>query len=220
MRRSAAATVFGCASVLLSYPDEESFGTDLTAVAAAIQRLPPSAARAHLARCCGSLATMTPLGAATAYVEAFDMQKGRSLYLTYYRYGDTRERGMALVALVSAYKLAGFVPAAGELADFLPALLELAASHPDGVGLLSEHRPALDALRAQLEEAGSDFAGAVAAIGDAIGPLDKSGRAALARYREQGPPSERVGLEPFAPPEILSGTAEDVLGATAHFAGK
>ena len=37
---------------------------------------------------------------------------------------------------------------------YVPALLELAASHPDGQALLSEHRPALSALRAGLEEAG------------------------------------------------------------------
>ena len=113
------------------------------------------------------------MGAATAYVDAFDLRRRRSLYLTYYRHGDTRERGMALAALVGAYKSAGFVLAPGELPDFLPALLELAASHPDGQALLSEHRPALSALRAGLEEAGSAYAGAVAAVDRrprAVGP--------------------------------------------------
>ena len=62
----------------------------------------------------------------------------------------------------------------------------------------------MSALRAELEEAGSNYSGAVAAVGDALGPLDRAGRAVLARYREVGPPSERVGLEQLAPPTLAS----------------
>jgi nitrate reductase delta subunit len=216
MKRQVASAVFGCASVLLSYPEEESFSADLAAVEGALRRLPAGSARSHLESCWRWLSSLTAMGAATAYVEAFDLRRRRSLYLTYYRHGDTRERGMALAALVGAYKAAGFMLAPGELPDFLPALLELAASHPDGQALLSEHRPALSALRAGLEEAGSSFAGAVAAVTGALGPLDRAGRAALSRYREQGPPSERVGLEPFAPPEVVLPTD----GAAAAFSPK
>ena len=70
--------------------------------------------------------------AAAAYVDTFDLRRRRSLHLTYYRHGDTRERGMALTALVDAYRVAGFRVAPGELPDFLPALLELAAVTPAG----------------------------------------------------------------------------------------
>ena len=65
---------------------------------------------------------MTVLEASATYVDAFDLRKRRSLYLTYYRYGDTRERGVALAILAGAYKTAGFILAPGELPDFLPAL--------------------------------------------------------------------------------------------------
>lgn len=220
MRKQVAGTVFGCASVLLSYPEEESFSADLACVEGALRRLPAGSALSHLESCWRWLSSLTAMGAAAAYVETFDLRRRRSLYLTYYRHGDTRERGMALAALLGAYKSAGFTLASGELPDFLPALLELAASHPDGQALLSEHRPALGALRAGLEEAGSPYAGAVAAVTDALGPLDRAGRAALARYREQGPPSERVGLEPFAPPEVLLPTDAAEAAATAAFSRK
>jgi nitrate reductase molybdenum cofactor assembly chaperone NarJ/NarW len=203
MKRAEARTVFGCASVLLSYPDEETFAGDIAAVAAAVAGIKHRSARAHLQRCCRWLSRMTALDAATTYVDAFDMRRKRSLYLTFYRYGDTRQRGMALAALVGSFRNAGFALAPGELPDFLPALLELAAAHHDGAALLAEYRPAIDSLRAELEDAHSDYAGAVGAIGDALAPLDRRGRAVVSRYRQEGPPSERVGLEPFAPPEVF-----------------
>ena len=204
MKRAHVTSVFGCASVLLSYPEEESFQADLAAVVAALGCLPAGAARAGLERCWRWLAEMTALEAAAAYVEVFDLKKRRSLYLTYYAHGDTRDRGLALAALAGAYKQARFTLASGELPDFLPALLELAAACPEGRALVSEHRPAINALRAELEEAGSDFAGAVGAVTEALGPLDRAGRALLARYRDLAPPVERVGLEPLAPPTLVS----------------
>ncbi|MGH9083373.1 MAG: nitrate reductase molybdenum cofactor assembly chaperone, partial [Acidimicrobiales bacterium] len=122
---------------------------------------------------------------------------------TYYRHGDTRERGMALTALVDAFRSAGYRVVPGELPDFLPALLELAAVDPAGASVLGEHRMALDALRLALVKIPSPYAGVVDAVGDALGGLSRGDRVALRRYRAQGPPSEQVGLEPFAPPEVL-----------------
>lgn len=203
MRRPTAAVVFGCASVLLSYPDE-TFADDLAAVADALGRLSAGPTRAKLGRVREWLAGQSPLEAAAVYVETFDLRKRRSLHLTWYRHGDTRERGMALAALADVYRGAGTRVAAGELPDFLPALLELAALDPAGGSVLGEHRPALDALADALAEQDSPYADAVTAVTDALGGSSRADRAALRRYRSQGPPSERVGLEPFAPPEMLS----------------
>lgn len=202
MRRTAAQVVFGCASVLLSYPGE-SLHDDLDAVAEAVGRLPKGQARARLEEARAWLAAMPAMDAAACYVDTFDLRRKRSLHLTYYRHGDTRERGMALAALVDAYRASGLVVAPGELPDFLPALLELAAVTAEGAAVLGEHRPALESLREELEGAGTPFAGVVAAVTDALGARSRADREALARYRAQGPPSEQVGLEPFAPPESM-----------------
>lgn len=211
MRRAAAVVVFGCASVLLSYPDD-SFADDLQAVADALARLPKGPSRGALEQTTSWLAQMSPMQAAALYVETFDLRRQRTLHLTYYRHGDTRERGMALAALVDTYRSVGLALSPGELPDFLPALLELAAVTPAGAAVLGEHRAALDALRIELEKAESPYAGAVVALTAALGASSRADRAALARYRAQGPPSERVGLEPFAPPEVI---AQGVtLGAT------
>ena len=203
MRRAVAAVVFGCASVLLSYPDD-GFTDDLAAVTDALDRLPKGPTRDRLERATAWLGELAPMAAATGYVETFDLRRRRSLHLTYYRHGDTRERGMALTALVDAYRTAGLCVAPGELPDFLPALLELAAVTSAGAAVLCEHRAALEALRADLEQAKSPYVEVVRAVVDALGGLTRADRSALARYRAQGPPSERVGLEPFAPPEVIA----------------
>ncbi|MGH9066761.1 MAG: nitrate reductase molybdenum cofactor assembly chaperone [Acidimicrobiales bacterium] len=203
MRRSQAQVVFGCASVLLSYPAEDGLADDLEAVGTALARLPRGPAREAMDAARAWLSTMSPMEAAAAYVETFDLRRRRSLYLTYYRHGDTRERGQALVALAGVYRIAGMALLGGELPDFLPALLELAAVSTDGQNVLHEHRPALESLREELDEAGSPWAGVVGAVASALGGLARVDRVAIRRYRSEGPPSERVGLEPFAPPEVL-----------------
>jgi nitrate reductase molybdenum cofactor assembly chaperone NarJ/NarW len=207
MRRPVAEVVFGCASVLLSYPDA-GFADDLAAVADALGRLPKSRTRTRLEEACTWLAQMPATEAAACYVDTFDLRRKRSMHVTYYRHGDTRERGMALTALVDAYRAAGIRVVSGELPDFLPALLELAAVSPAGAAVLGEHRLALDALGADLEQGNSPYGPVVTAVTDALGVGSRADRDAVRRYRAQGPPSERVGLEPFAPPEVIA------LGAT------
>ncbi|MDA8294525.1 MAG: nitrate reductase molybdenum cofactor assembly chaperone [Actinomycetota bacterium] len=202
MRPQATATVFGCASVLLSYPDRE-FTSDLAAVQEALERLPGTSARSKLRAVVEWLEAMPVVEAAKTYVDVFDLSRGVCLYLTYYRHGDTRERGMALTALVEAFREAGFGIVPGELPDYLPALLELAATSTAGATVLGEHRMALDALHGALVNANSPYADAVAAVQSVLPGRSRTDREALRRYRTDGPPSERVGLEPFAPPEVL-----------------
>jgi nitrate reductase delta subunit len=201
VKRATAAIVFGCAAVLLTYPEQNS-AADLEAVGRALQRLPNGPPRAHLQETADWLAQAHPMEAAATYVESFDLRRRNSLHLTFYRHGDTRERGMALTALVDVYRQAGFAVTPGELPDYLPAMLELAAVSPAGAAVLSEHRAALDALRGDLAEDQSVFTGAVHAVTDVLGNASRSQRDLLRRYRAQGPPSEQVGLEPFAPPEV------------------
>jgi nitrate reductase delta subunit len=194
--------VFGCASVLLSYP-EDTFEDDLGTVERVVSALPRGSVRSRLGEVARWLGGLSSTEAATTYVDTFDLRRGVCLYLTYYRHGDTRERGMALAALVDSYRATGFGIVPGELPDFLPALLELAAARPAGAALLGEHRMALDALSVALKKARSPYESVVAVVCDALPGPSRADRDALRRYRAQGPPSERVGLEPFAPPEVV-----------------
>ncbi|HEX5266305.1 MAG TPA: nitrate reductase molybdenum cofactor assembly chaperone [Acidimicrobiales bacterium] len=203
MRGSAAARVFGCASVLLSYPGPD-FPGDLAAVGRAVDELPPGAARTHLTATRSWLTSLAPAEVASVYVDTFDLGRRHALHLTYHTHGDTRERGLALADLAGAYREAGLVLAPGELPDHLPALLELAAVSKVGVAIVAAQRPSIELLRTGLEEAGSGFAGAMAAVVDTMGPASRAQRAALALLRASGPPTESVGLEPFGPPELVA----------------
>lgn len=141
------------ASILLRYPDAATLAS-LADVTAALPAIHDRADRERLAAVAGRLRGLPPTGAEQAYVVTFDHTRRRSLHLTYYRHGDTRARGMALLALKHAYRQAGHRPPDGELPDFLPLILEFAAVAPeDGHRILLEHRAGLELLRQALRTA-------------------------------------------------------------------
>jgi nitrate reductase delta subunit len=142
------------------------------------------------------------------YVETFDHRRRCALYLTYYAYGDTRKRGVALVTFKQAYRAAGFEVAEDELPDHLAVVLEFASSGGEetwqaGIRLLLEHRAGLELLRLALLDAGSPYAGALVAVSATLPALAGDDREAVARLAADGPPGEDVGLEPFAPPSYI-----------------
>ena len=197
------ATGYKLASVLLQYPTRALFdGLDELDAAA---RSAPRAARGHLAAFLAWLRATPPHEVAQHYVETFDLRRRSALYLTYYRHGDTRRRGMALLAFKTAYRAAGLEPDGAELPDYLPVVLDFAAVAPAGEELLRRHRADLELLRRALREVGTPYARLVDAV---CAQLPRLGRRDLLRVRaaeQQGPPAEDVGLEPFAPPGYLTG---------------
>ena len=140
-----------------------------------------------------------------AYVETFDFTRRNSLYLSYHVHGDRRQRGVALLRLKQRYAAAGLELLDGELPDYLPVMLEFAALAPSDVGLaaLAESRDALELVRASLHEAGSPYALLLDAIAELLPGLTGAQAARVRRLAAEGPPSEEVGLEPFAPPEVM-----------------
>jgi nitrate reductase delta subunit len=148
-----------------------------------------------------------PLQLAAQYVETFDMRRRASLHLTYYAYGDTRKRGMALLRFKHAYRQAGMQVGDNELPDFLPLVLEFAATidHVQGERLLAEHVPVLELLRLSLEDIGSAYARILAAILATLPPISTADRRRIAELAAQGPPDEEVGLEPFAMDPLTTG---------------
>lgn len=142
------------------------------------------------------------------YVTTFDLKRQRALYLSYYAYGDTRKRGVALVTFKQAYRAGGFEIAQDELPDHLAVVLEFAASGgaenwQAGIALLLEHRAGLELLRLALQDMDSTYAGALVAVSATLPPLRGEDREAVALLAAQGPPGEDVGLQPFAPPSYM-----------------
>ena len=192
------------ASVLLQYPTMAVFdGLGELAEAASSG---PRASRDPFGIFLQWLSRTSPDTVARHYVETFDLRRRCALYLTYYRYGDTRKRGMAMLAFKAAYREAGFEPSGGELPDYLPMVLDFAALHPRGAKLLRAHRPDLELLLRALRDAPSPYASVVEAVCAQLPALRRPDQALVRRFWDSGPPDEEVGLEPFAPPEYLRGT--------------
>ncbi|HEX5407861.1 MAG TPA: nitrate reductase molybdenum cofactor assembly chaperone [Pseudonocardiaceae bacterium] len=192
-------------SILLRYPDDRVLA-HLDDVTAAIPAITDAASREALARLTDWLAARTPTEAAAHYVDTFDHTRRRSLHLTYYRYGDTRKRGMALLALKHTYRQAGHPAPDEELPDFLPLMLEFAALAPEpGRRLLAMCRAGVELLADALRQRDSPYAGVVDAIRAGLPELTDRDRNELRALAEGGPPGEQVGLEPFAPPDYIAG---------------
>jgi nitrate reductase molybdenum cofactor assembly chaperone len=133
-------TVRKVAAEVLQYPDDALLER-LPVLTQAVAGLPLSA-RQLLAGFLDHLAVTALHQLQQDYVATFDMKRKCCLYLSYYLNGDTRRRGMALVAFKDVYRRAGMTLEADELPDYLPVVLEFAAvgDADSGEGLLVAHR--------------------------------------------------------------------------------
>ena len=205
-RTGTAVSPFKLASVLLQYPTSALF-TGLDELDRAAAGTSPKATREAFAGFLSWLRGTDPSAVAEHYVATFDLRRRCALYLTYYRYGDTRKRGMSLLAFKNSYRSAGYVPADQELPDYLPMVLDFAALTPRGTALLHAHRADLELLRRALHQAETPYAGLLDAVCTQLHGLGRRELALVHKAWEEGPPREDVGLEPFAPPEYLTGGA-------------
>lgn len=190
--------VWQAVSLLLAYPDD-GMSHRLDVIETAASTLPESYRR-QLLSCSGYLRGLPVLQAAAEYAETFDWRRRRTLFLTYYTAGDTRNRGLALLAFADVYRAAGTSPPQHELPDHLAVVLEFAATvdHRTGYELLCRHRTPIDMLHAGLAKARSPYANAIAAVSMTLPPATDADLRQARKLAMQGPPTESVGLEPFA----------------------
>jgi len=203
-RQSERANAYKLCSLALQYPDEELINgrSELVAAAAKLSRGPIAEA---LGLFFAWFAQAPALELAQHYVKTFDLHKRTGLYVTFYSHGDRRERGLVLLRLKQLYRAAGLPPEGPELPDYLPLMLEFAATAAPEKGdlVLREHRPALEVIRLSLHDQESPYEHVLDAVCELAGGLSTSERLSLDRLLAQGPPQELVGLEPFAPPEVM-----------------
>ncbi len=198
------AIVYKLCSLLLQYPDDELLGA-AGELRDAVRGLPRSRAADALGEFLDWWTGCDPLALAEHYVQSFDLDKRSGLYLTFYGKGDRRERGMALVRLKQMYRACGLPLEGSELPDYLPVMLEFAAAAPAGRGelVLREHRPALELVRLSLQEREDPYARVLDAVCFTLGQASAADLASVGRLIGEGPPQELVGLEPFAPPDVM-----------------
>lgn len=201
------ATAWQLQSLLMSYPDEGLLDRrpllrDAAATLPGPLGTPLRGFLDHVDR--------TPLIAlATDYVATFDHRRRFSPYLTYFAYGDTRKRGMALLRFKHAYRTAGLLLDDSELPDHLAVVLEFAATGDAATGrrLLVEHRAGLELMRLGLHETGSPWRHVLDSVSATLPPLAGRDHDAVARLAAAGPPEEEVGLDPYAAPLFGGGTS-------------
>ncbi|MGP3998720.1 nitrate reductase molybdenum cofactor assembly chaperone [Streptomyces sp. 8N706] len=190
--------VWRIAGLLLDYPTGQT--PNLLEEMAAVAGSVPAPAGPALVSFADRARGMPPMELAAHYVETFDLRRRNCLHLTYYAYGDTRKRGMALLRFKHAYKTAGATLGDHELPDHLAVVLEFAATIDPASGrrLLLEHRPVVELLRLSLVASESPYADVLDAVCATLPELNTANRRRIAELAAQGPPEEEVGLEPFA----------------------
>lgn len=190
--------VWQAASLLLAYPDDDQ-DHRLDLVQNALTALDPRS-RDPLQVAVDHVRGLSLIEASAQYAEVFDWKRRRTLFLTYYTAGDTRNRGMALLAFADLYRAAGVVPPSRELPDHLAVLLEFAATVDESAGyeMLSRHRTPIDMLQDGLQRVSPVYAGVIGAVSATLPPATAADLKEARRLAMQGPPVESVGLEPFA----------------------
>lgn len=194
--------LWAACSVLLDYPTEE-----LVASLDDVEALIPQ--NRHLTQVISHL-RRTPLRELQEeYVETFDLSRRCAPYLTYFAYGDTRRRGVALARFKEAYRRGGrpWDESAEELPDHLCAVLQFGATaDPDtSWRLLNDHRAGVEMVRIALSGwersdgrgTGSPWSGVLVALCETLPALRGEEAEAVRRLIEAGPPAEEVGLEPY-----------------------
>jgi nitrate reductase delta subunit len=190
--------VWQAASLLLAYPDEQ-LHQRLDTVEALLNHADVTPADL-LRRTVTALRGADPMAAAVEYVETFDMRRRSTMFLTYWTGGDTRNRGVQMLAFATAYREAGAEPPAGEAPDHLPVVLEFAATVDPEAGrrLLLAHRAPIDVLHKSLTDAGSPYAYTIAAVCETLPAATDQEVQSVSELMSSGPPAEAVGLEPYS----------------------
>ena len=204
MSRSTPPVLYQIASLLLRYPTADLVAADRE-IAVEVAELPVEGTRTQLDRFLAHRRLTSLIDLERQYVETFDTRRRCTLNISYYLYGDTRRRGVSLLRLKRLYAAAGLILESDELPDHLPAMLEFAAFAPSGYGerVLQEHRIGLELLRLALRADQRPHQDVVDAVCSTLPRLGLRESDAIRRLVAEGPPDEQVGLEPFAPPEVM-----------------
>jgi nitrate reductase molybdenum cofactor assembly chaperone NarJ/NarW len=190
-------------SLLLQYPAGPLLAARAD-LAVAARELPPGAQRDAVVAFAEWQCTVPADELQARYVETFDFSRRACLYLTYHLFGDRRQRGMALLTLKQRYAAHGFELGEGELPDYLPVVLEFAAlAGEPGLEILRRNREPLELVRSALHADASPWASLLDAVCAPLPGLTRAQTARVRRLAAEGPPEEEVGLEPFAPPDVM-----------------
>ncbi|MCJ7598228.1 MAG: nitrate reductase molybdenum cofactor assembly chaperone [Methyloceanibacter sp.] len=158
---------FKALSALLSYPDEElqKAAPELRSVIDE-ENLIPADNRRLLDPLIEEIATGDLYALQERYIELFDRTRSLSLHLFEHVYGESRDRGQAMIDLKSLYEQAGLYLSTSELPDYLPAFLEFLSIRPleEARAQLSQPAHLLTAIAKRLHKRHSPYAAVFEAL--------------------------------------------------------
>lgn len=149
--------IFKLCSIFLQYPNEEWVHNE--EIDKCVCHLENINARQSLTKFLAYTKEHRFLQLCENYSNTFDFSDKAPLYLTYKLFGDSPERGPALVKLKEEFFAGGFPLLHDELPDYFPLVLEF-ASLCDGEQvnkLFKIHRKAIDQLNKELSEVNSPY---------------------------------------------------------------
>jgi nitrate reductase delta subunit len=100
------------------------------------------------------------------WIGLFDRSKRLALHLYEHCYGESSDRGQAMVNLALTYRMNGFELNAAEMPDYLPLFLEFLSVIPEvhARRYLTDANAVIEALRIRLEERDSTYAALLSAL--------------------------------------------------------
>jgi len=158
---------FKALGALLDYPTRE-LQSALDEVEQALveeRAIPPAeldAVRAFIDR----LRRSDIMDAQEYWIGLFDRSKRLALHLYEHSYGESRDRGQAMVNLALTYRMNGFEMNAAEMPDYLPLFLEFLSLIPEvhARRYLTDAIAIVEALRIRLDERDSTYAALLSAL--------------------------------------------------------
>lgn len=117
---------FHVLSVLIDYPTADTFNNAYRQIISHDQELSKDN-RQQLLKLFDQLAQPSLLEQQTDYTGLFEMNWRYTLYMSYYKMTDSRERGTVLAKLKMLYEMFGIAESTSELSDYLPLMLEFLA---------------------------------------------------------------------------------------------
>ncbi len=158
---------FKVLSLLLTYPTAElQAAAPALRAALAEEGLVPATPLSGLGRLIGELETADLYDLQERYVLLFDRTRSLSLHLFEHVYGESRDRGSAMVDLAQHYERHGLEIGVNELPDFLPLFLEFLSTLPldEARDWLAQTLHVIVALKQRLRRRKSPYASVFWAI--------------------------------------------------------
>jgi nitrate reductase delta subunit len=158
---------FKALGALLDYPTPElQSALDDVEQALAEERAIPGTELEGVRALVDRLRTTDIMDAQEYWIGLFDRSKRLALHLYEHSYGESRDRGQAMVNLALTYRMNGFELNAAEMPDYLPLFLEFLSVIPEAHArrYLTDALEIIEALRIRLDERDSIYAALLSAL--------------------------------------------------------